>query len=228
MEKFDWNEEKLRKAVEHSQNYQDVLRCLGIISNGNNNVTLKKKIELFGIDISHFTFAPKHRSKRKTLQEYLVKGVRVCQHNLKKRLLSEGVKQNICEICGVSEWNGKPLNMELHHKDGDFLNNTLENLIMICPNCHSQTENYRRSEIKDAKADAHRCIDCGARVNKHSIRCTRCSAKNRLGKGAKISMTIEQYLEYKQNGYSNLRIANIYGVSETAIRKWVRKRDIAG
>jgi transposase len=41
-------------------------------------------------------------------------------------------------------------------------------------------------------------------------------------------MTIEQYLEYKQNGYSNLRIANIYGVSETAIRKWVRKRDIAG
>lgn len=86
MEKFDWNEEKLRKAVEHSQNYQDVLRCLGIISNGNNNVTLKKKIELFGIDISHFTFAPKHRSKRKTLQEYLVKGVRVCQHNLKKEI----------------------------------------------------------------------------------------------------------------------------------------------
>jgi hypothetical protein len=43
MGKFDWNEEKLRKAVEHSQNYQDVLRYLGIISNGNNNVTLKKK-----------------------------------------------------------------------------------------------------------------------------------------------------------------------------------------
>lgn len=228
MRKYDWNEDALREAVSNCVNYRDVLRYLGVSTNGNNSSTLKSKIEQFGIDISHFTFAPKSKGKPKPLIDYLTANSKCSRQSLKERLLKEGYKQNVCEVCGIAEWNGKPLTMQIHHIDGDNTNNCLDNLMMICPNCHSQTENYRRSEIKDAKADAHRCIDCGARVNKHSIRCTRCSAKNRLGKGAKISMTIEQYLEYKQNGYSNLRIANIYGVSETAIRKWVRKRDIAG
>lgn len=64
-------------------------------------------------------------------------------YKLKRRLLAEGIKENKCEVCGVTEWNGKPLNMELHHKDGNKYNHSLENLLMICPNCHSQTDNFR-------------------------------------------------------------------------------------
>jgi hypothetical protein len=68
---------------------------------------------------------------------------------LKNRLIKEGIKENVCEICGISEWNGKPLNMELHHIDGDRTNHKLENLQIVCPNCHAQTDTFRAKNIKD-------------------------------------------------------------------------------
>ena len=61
---------------------------------------------------------------------------------LKKRLIKDGIKENKCEICGINEWNGKSLSIQLDHIDGDSHNHKLENLKMICPNCHSQTETY--------------------------------------------------------------------------------------
>jgi hypothetical protein len=61
---------------------------------------------------------------------------------LKGKLLAEGVKQNKCEICGITEWNSKALNMQLDHIDGDPHNHLLRNLRMVCPNCHSQTDTY--------------------------------------------------------------------------------------
>lgn len=64
-------------------------------------------------------------------------------YKLKQRLIQEGVKKNQCEKCGISNWNGSPLKMELHHLDGNRTNHSLNNLQMICPNCHSQTTNYR-------------------------------------------------------------------------------------
>ena len=62
---------------------------------------------------------------------------------LKNRLLKEGIFENKCSECGVREWNKKPLNMELDHIDGNRTNHRLENLRMLCPNCHSQTDTYR-------------------------------------------------------------------------------------
>ena len=65
-------------------------------------------------------------------------------YKLKNRLISEGIKNNKCEVCACeSLWNNKPLLMELDHIDGDRTNHKLDNLRMICPNCHSQTETYR-------------------------------------------------------------------------------------
>ena len=61
---------------------------------------------------------------------------------LKKRLIKEGIKENKCDICGITEWNGKLISMQLDHINGDSHNHKLENLRMICPNCHSQTETY--------------------------------------------------------------------------------------
>ena len=61
---------------------------------------------------------------------------------LKKRLVKDGIKKNVCEICNITEWNGKPISMQLDHIDGDSHNHKLENLRMTCPNCHSQTETY--------------------------------------------------------------------------------------
>ena len=61
---------------------------------------------------------------------------------LKKRLIKESIKENKCDICGITDWNGKPLSMRLDHLDGNSHNHKLENLKMICPNCDSQTETY--------------------------------------------------------------------------------------
>jgi 5-methylcytosine-specific restriction endonuclease McrA len=61
---------------------------------------------------------------------------------LKKRLIKEGIKENKCEICGITEWNSKTISMQLDHIDGNSHNHKLDNLRMTCPNCHSQTETY--------------------------------------------------------------------------------------
>lgn len=65
---------------------------------------------------------------------------------LRKRLIDEGIKEERCETCGITNWNGTKLNFELHHIDNDRTNHLLENLKILCPNCHSQTEYFRRSK----------------------------------------------------------------------------------
>lgn len=66
---------------------------------------------------------------------------------LSKRLVSAGLKKYECESCGITEWNGSPISLELNHIDGNSGNHSLENLELICPNCHSQTETYRSKKI---------------------------------------------------------------------------------
>ena len=64
-------------------------------------------------------------------------------NKLRKRLISEGYKTGECEECHITEWNGKPITIELDHIDGNRNNHSLENLKMLCPNCHSQTPTFR-------------------------------------------------------------------------------------
>jgi hypothetical protein len=76
------------------------------------------------------------------IETLLVVGRRTSRSHLKGRLLKEGLKQNRCERCGIDEWLGKPLNMQLHHINGDGSDNRLRNIELICANCHSQTDTY--------------------------------------------------------------------------------------
>ena len=62
--------------------------------------------------------------------------------NIKQRLLAAGLKQNRCEECGISRWRERPLSLCLHHVNGERHDNRLENLVLLCPNCHSQTPNF--------------------------------------------------------------------------------------
>jgi DNA-binding CsgD family transcriptional regulator len=64
------------------------------------------------------------------------------RNHVKQRLLELGLKQNACEVCGATEWRGQPLSLALHHVNGRGQDNRLENLQLLCPNCHSQTENF--------------------------------------------------------------------------------------
>jgi hypothetical protein len=76
------------------------------------------------------------------IEDLLIAGRRRQRGHVKRRLLAEGLKQNRCEECGLTEWRGQPLNMALHHVNGDGTDNRLENLLLLCPNCHAQTPNY--------------------------------------------------------------------------------------
>ena len=75
--------------------------------------------------------------------------------HLKLRLLAAGLKQNRCEACGIDSWLGRPLSLALHHVNGRGEDNRLENLALLCPNCHSQTENFAgRKNRRAAEAAA--------------------------------------------------------------------------
>lgn len=76
------------------------------------------------------------------IEELLVAGCRRGRGHLKARLINEGLKENRCEECGITEWRGRPLSMELHHVSGDGSDNRLENLQLLCGNCHAQTDNW--------------------------------------------------------------------------------------
>jgi 5-methylcytosine-specific restriction endonuclease McrA len=76
------------------------------------------------------------------ISEVFATGVRRNRSHLKARLVNNGLKQQSCEICGLDEWRDQPLSLQLHHVNGDGLDNRLENLQILCPNCHSQTDNW--------------------------------------------------------------------------------------
>ena len=76
--------------------------------------------------------------------------------NLKRRLIVNGLKEPRCERCGIDAWLGEALTLALHHINGDNRDDRLENLSLLCPNCHSQTDNFagrnRRPQVVDAEA----------------------------------------------------------------------------
>jgi transposase-like protein len=82
------------------------------------------------------------RPQAAPIEIFLVSGRRTSRTHLKRRLLAEGLKENRCERCGIDSWLGQPLSMALHHVNGDGLDNRLENLVLLCPNCHAQTPNF--------------------------------------------------------------------------------------
>lgn len=72
----------------------------------------------------------------------------VGSHKLKLRLIEDGLKEHKCEICGITEWMGKPVPIELDHIDGDHYNNDIDNLRIVCPNCHAQTDTHAGKNTK--------------------------------------------------------------------------------
>lgn len=89
----------------------------------------------------------KNRTKL-TLQEYLNSSINIQTNKIRIKILEEGIKEYICEICGNSEWLGKPIPLEIHHKDGNKDNDVIENFMLLCPNCHAQTDSYRGRNCK--------------------------------------------------------------------------------
>ena len=91
------------------------------------------------------------KTRKTPIELILVKGSKFSIIHLKWRLIEEGLKEWKCEGCGNTEWLGNPIPLELHHKDGDNTNHELDNLALLCPNCHALTDTYCGKNNKKAK-----------------------------------------------------------------------------
>lgn len=142
----------LRDVVRDARSLHDALLRLGFAASPSIYAALRRRLSEEGIDVSGLRgrrwSAGRQVSPRVPLAELLVVGrPTTTMGHLKKRLLAEGVLPLRCDMCGIQEWRGQAAPLELDHINGDRSDNRLDNLRLLCPNCHAQTPTYRGRNI---------------------------------------------------------------------------------
>lgn len=138
------NDEQFAQAVSVSRTLAEVADRVGMRTRWG----ARQRIDRLGLDAAHFRGQGWRRGKGRPLADVLVDGVSLSHTAwLRQRLVREGLKEHNCEVCGLTEWNGLPIPLELDHINGRRDDNRLENLRLICPNCHAQTPTYRGRNI---------------------------------------------------------------------------------
>jgi DNA-binding protein Fis len=89
-----------------------------------------------------------HIESRKDLEIYFSNKQKISASKLRKNLIRDGYKEEKCERCGLTEWMGGPIPLELHHKNFNHYDNSLENLEILCPCCHKQIHGYNNNSNK--------------------------------------------------------------------------------
>lgn len=223
MKKVKYTKEVLEEAVRHSNSMTDVLKFFNIKNSGGMHNYLNKRIKEYEINTSHFI---KQNDCYKFLEGYYGKKIdknlfleSLTEHKsknlsvIKKRLIYFNLKEHKCEICGNNIWNDKEIPLELHHLDGNSYNNSLDNLQLVCPNCHAQTDNYRGKKNKKSKEKLEFYTD--KYYSQKQINCFK--------KREKINWpsTIKIIEEVNKVGYASL--AKSLGVSTSSIKRRIQK-----
>jgi Zn finger protein HypA/HybF involved in hydrogenase expression len=149
--------DNLRKFVADSSSIAEVARKCGYKDAGGTVAFLKKIIKLNKISTEHFSGSswskgksaidnPSLRRHFASWDELFRNGSKASSKTLMTRLIESGKKVYACDKCDQSSWLGQPLRIQLEHKNGNSIDNRVENLMFLCPNCHSQTETYCRGE----------------------------------------------------------------------------------
>ena len=147
MSKSKWksfSEEEIREIVLNSKNNAEVAEKLGYSKTGGSSFrAIKQMYEYYNIDTSHFL--GQGWNKNNFDYSRFQKGKVIKSASAIYAIVA--LRGHKCENCQLSEWLGKPITLEVHHKDGDHQNNELKNLQLLCPNCHSYTDNWRGKNI---------------------------------------------------------------------------------
>jgi hypothetical protein len=137
MKKYrDYTHDDIREAVKSSCSLADTLRKLGLKPVGGNYQTIKERIAELDLDVSHHT--GKLWNKGLYLDRSKIRGKQTIKASL---IRSRGHK---CESCKRIKWQRQLIPLELEHIDGNRMNDSDDNLKLLCPNCHAQTITYRR------------------------------------------------------------------------------------
>lgn len=141
-----WTDEQLTEAVSSCSSYKDVVEKLGLSSSSNRTRDrIRMRCDELELDRSHFVWGFQGSRRHRPDSEVFKNGVQYSATT--RRRFLEKVPYR-CNKCGISEWQGKPITLQVEHKDGSQFNNILENLELLCPNCHSQTPTWAVQKSK--------------------------------------------------------------------------------
>lgn len=230
-----YTEQQAREAIAESHCYTEVLRKLGLRPAGGNHRLLRKYAdEIWRIPTDHFDPQRARLAKLEhrpiPLEHVLVPGSTYSRTKLKERLYETGLKARKCEACGQGEtWRGAPMSLILDHVNGVADDNRLENLRIVCPNCAATLETHcgRKNRLSERP-----CERCGASFLPRSRKQRYCSQycgmrhSNRRREPKPTRRKVERP-SYEQlmadvESMSFLAIGRKYGVSDKAVRKWIR------
>lgn len=208
----------IKQTAKESNSIIEILRKLnlsGALYNYNKlkKIAFENNIELpIGgiVTTTHFLTIP--------LDNLLIEKGTTTSSHLKKRLLKENRMIEKCIICNTVTWLSSPLTLHLDHINGDPSDNRIENLRLLCPNCHSQTSTYAGKNIKRTPKVKLLCLDCNSEIAKGSTRCIQCAALARKN-SQKIDWPSVDQLKLLILKFGNFRAGQMLGVSDNAIKK---------
>lgn len=139
-----YTKDAVAPIVAQSRSMAEVIKAFGLKPTGGNYTHIRSIIKKFSLDTSHFSGQGWNKGGTTTakisLTEYLANNKPISSARLRQKLIKEGLKEDRCEVCGIKEWRGEKIRFELHHKNHNHFDNSLNNLEILCPNCHSQQE----------------------------------------------------------------------------------------